>query len=55
MKGARQAPQTSFRMPKELKDFVQQKASESRRSLNAEMLCLIEKGIESTYGKQHAA
>lgn len=55
MEGARQAPQFNFRMPQELKDFIQQKAKENRRSLNSELLCIIEKGIEATHGKQHAA
>lgn len=52
MEGARQAPMFSLRMPKELKDFIQQKARDGRRSLNSELLHIIEKGAETLYGQK---
>ena len=38
------------RMPDGMRDLIKEFAAKNRRSMNAELLCVLEKGMETTYG-----
>lgn len=52
---SRQDPQFKVRLPLDLLEAAKKAAEKNRRSTTAELVLLIERGYEATYGKQHAA
>ena len=45
MQGARENPQSSIRIPRSLKDWLKERASKNRRSLNDEIVFRLERSM----------
>lgn len=55
MKGARNLPQVNIKMPLEVKEKIQQRAEESLRSMNSEIVARLVQSLELDDRQQNAA
>lgn len=55
MEGARTLPQTNLRMPVDLKQWLQERATANRRSLNSEIVSRLEDSRKQEEASQQAA
>lgn len=47
MKGARQAPQFNFRIPPEVKDWLEKQAASNNRSTAGELLTILQRAMRT--------
>lgn len=47
MKGARQAPQFNFRIPPEVKDWLEKQAATNNRSVSGELLTILQRAMRT--------